>query len=103
MAWKQLAQAIPPVYAELLVGQAAMRACHEWFGVPVMTHDDVQRRPFECKRIMAGWLRGAGDDAASAGMRLMPAAGREEAEVQTATEEGGSVPACKTAPVLCKE
>ena len=31
-------------YAELLTGQAAMHACHEWFGVPVMTFDDSRRK-----------------------------------------------------------
>lgn len=41
MGWSRLAQAIPPVYAELMFGQAAMQEAHRRLGVPIFTHDDL--------------------------------------------------------------
>ena len=76
MRWAGLAQAIPPVYAELLVGQAAMHECWNEFGVPRMTYDDYVLDPHGCSRRMSAWLRGAGEAAAEAGLELVgPASG----------------------------
>ena len=75
MRWTGLAQAIPPAYAELLVGQAAMYECWTKYGVPMMTYDDYTADPRGCARRMSAWLRGAGEAASHAGLELVgPAA-----------------------------
>ena len=82
MRWHGLAQAIPPIYAELMVGQAAMHQCWAQFGVPRMTYDEYVQSPISSRRRMAAWLRGAGEAAADAGMELVgPAAAPSAAGV----------------------
>ena len=100
MRWAGLAQAIPPVYAELLVGQAAMHECWNEFGVPRMSYDDYLADPHGCSRRMSAWLRGAGEAAADAGLELVgPAAGpstegvsetRADEVAVTASSSGGA-------------
>ena len=71
MRWTGLAQAIPPAYAELLVGQAAMYECWTKYGVPMMTYDDYVADSRVCARRMSAWLRGAGEAAPHAGLELV--------------------------------
>ena len=68
-----LAQAIPPVFAALLFGQAAMYEAHRRFGVPMITHDQKMLRPVWAKRTISSWLVGAGADHVEAGMEFVPA------------------------------
>ena len=57
MRWAGLAQAIPPAYAELLVGQAAMHECWNKYGVPRMTYDEYVADPMGAR---AACRRGCG-------------------------------------------
>ena len=72
MGWGRLAQAIPPVYAELLFGLAAMEEVHRRFGVPRITHDDMMARPSWARGTLASWLRGAGEASVGAGLGFEP-------------------------------
>ena len=80
MGWARLSQAIPPAYAELLFGQAAMEEAHRRFGVPRITHDEMVARPSWARSVLGMWLRGAGAASSSAGLGFEPmpsAAARE--------------------------
>ena len=70
--FSHLAQAIPPAYAALLFGQAAMYEAHRRFGVPMITHDQKMSRPVWAKRTISSWLVGAGADHVEAGMEFVP-------------------------------
>ena len=61
MSWKGLAQSIPPPMAQLVSAQLAMQVAHAKYGAPVITFDEMQRRPGWAKRQMARWLRGTGE------------------------------------------
>jgi len=74
MCWERLAQAMPPVYAELMFGQAAMQEAHRRFGVPAITHDEMRASPERSRRTLASWLVGAGAAHEAAGLDLQPAA-----------------------------
>jgi len=71
MTYDRLAQAIPPSYTRLITGQACMSEAHARFGVPVVTYDEHVADPAGSRRLLASWLRGAGDDSADAGMRFV--------------------------------
>ena len=47
-----------------------MHAAHERFGSPIITFDEMLERPDSARRELVRWLRGAGDDAPSAGLAL---------------------------------
>ena len=70
VVYERLAQAAPPAYAEYVFGQMCMHAAHERFGSPIITFDEMLERPDSARRELARWLRGAGDDAPSAGLAL---------------------------------
>ena len=70
VVYERLAQAAPPAYAEYVFGQMCMHAAHERFGSPIITFDEMLERPDSTRRELARWLRGAGDDAPSAGLAL---------------------------------
>ena len=106
MRWAGLAQAIPPAYAELLVGQAAMYECWTKYGVPMMTYDDYTADPRGCARRMSAWLRGAGEAASHAGLELVgPAAtpstdGVSSGDVDRVAVEASSSGGAEISPAL---
>jgi len=71
MEYDRLAQSIPPAYTRLLTGQACMSVASARFGVPAISYDDHLADPGGTSRLLAGWLRGAGDDSAEAGLRFV--------------------------------
>lgn len=73
MTWAGLAQSIPPPMAQLVTSQLAMRVAHERFGAPLITYDEMLDRPSWARRQLSRWLRGTGDDRASAGAELVGA------------------------------
>ena len=68
MTYDRLAQSIPPAYTRLVTGQACMSEAHASFGVPMVSYDEHVADPDGTSRLLAGWLRGAGDDQSSAGL-----------------------------------
>ena len=74
MSYERLAQAVPPSYAQLVFGQMCMHAAHARFGSPLITFDEMLRRPDSARRELASWLRGAGEASPTAGMALWGAA-----------------------------
>ena len=60
MPYERLAQAIPPVYEQLVFTQACIVACHRDYGVPSITFDEMLLDPEASRRTLAFWLRGAG-------------------------------------------
>ena len=63
MEYERLAQAIPPAYSQLVFSQMCMRIAEARFGAPAITYDEMVARPAQARRrrLMAHWLRGAGD------------------------------------------
>jgi hypothetical protein len=98
MGWEALAQSVPPVMAQLIAAQLAMRVAHERYGVPIITFDEMLTAPARARRVMARWFRGAGNDAEDAGIdvvgRAEPAA---EAATPTELDERWEVPPVPTA------
>ena len=45
MSYERLAQAIPPVYEQLVFAQACMAACRRDYGVPTVTFDEMLLDP----------------------------------------------------------
>ena len=76
MGWNTLAQSTPPVMAQLVASQLAMRVAHERFGVPMFTFDEMLRRPGFCRRTLARWMRGVGEERGEAALELMPVEAR---------------------------
>ena len=74
MSYERLAQAVPPAYAQLVFGQMCMHAAHARFGSPLITFDEMLRRPDSARRELVGWLRGAGEASPTAGIGLLGAA-----------------------------
>ena len=86
MGYERLAQALPPAYTELIFGQMCMRAAHDQYGAPAITFDEMIERPAcRARRELAAWLRGAGEDAPSAGLALVSRAW--EADMVEACED----------------
>ena len=73
MEYDRLAQAIPPAYSRLIIGQMCMRAVHDKHGVPMVSFDEFVANPDGSRRKLEQWLRGAGDDSADAGMGFVQA------------------------------
>ena len=73
MPYERLAQAIPPVYEQLVFAQACMAACQRDYGVPTITFDEMLRDPDTARSTLRFWLRGAGDPSPDAGLALQPA------------------------------
>ena len=73
MPYERLAQAIPPVYEQLVFTQACMAACHSEYGVPSITFDEMLLDPETSRRTLAFWLRGAGAPSPDAGLTWSPA------------------------------
>ena len=73
MPYERLAQAIPPVYEQLVFTQACMAACHRDYGVPSITFDEMLLDPEASRRTLAFWLRGAGAPSPDAGLTWSPA------------------------------
>ena len=73
MPYERLAQAIPPVYEQLVFAQACMVACHRDYGVPSITFDEMMLDPDTARSTLRFWLRGAGDAAPDAGLAWQPA------------------------------
>ena len=71
MTWESLAQAIPPSMAQYVALQMAMHAANERCGVPMISYDDMLVDPGAARRTMRLWLRGAGENAAAAGVQLV--------------------------------
>ena len=57
MSWNALAQSIPPPMAQLVASQMAMHACHDDYGVPMITYDEMVASPVRARRLMARWFR----------------------------------------------
>ena len=62
MDYEGLAQAIPPVYAQYIFGQACMREVEREFGIPAITYDEMLANRSSARRKMRHWLRGAGGE-----------------------------------------
>ena len=84
MDYEGLSQAIPPVYAQYIFGQACMREVERVFGIEAITYDDLRARPARSRRLMRHWLRGAGGVSPEQGVDF------EEAPVRD-VREGGAV------------
>ena len=108
MGWSRLAQAIPPAYAELLFGQAAMAEAHRVYGVPAITHDEMVARPSWARNVLGMWLRGAGAAGPSAGLGFEQAASAEEVGAREAAErlpgprDGEAPPTMDAAAEACE-
>ena len=68
MTYERLGQSLPPSYTRLVWAQMCMRVAYDRFGVPAITFDEHEADPARTERLLAGWLRGAGDDRVSAGL-----------------------------------
>ena len=76
MDYAGLSQAIPPVYAQYIFGQACMREVEREFGLEAITFDDMLADPARARRVMAHMLRGAGGASSQQGVELVaPRAG----------------------------
>lgn len=73
MPYERLAQAILPVYEQLVFTQACMAACFSDYGVPSITFDEMLLAPEPPRRTLEFWLRGAGAPSPDAGLALAPA------------------------------
>ena len=73
MSYDRLAQSLPPSYTRLIIGQMCMAIACQRFGVPPISYDEHVANPEATRRALAGWLVGAGDDRASAGLELRQA------------------------------
>ena len=73
MDYEGLAQAIPPVYAQYIFGQACMREVEQEFGIEAITYDEMLAKPRLARRKMRHWLRGAGGAAPDQGVEFSPA------------------------------
>ena len=73
MAYDRLAQALPPAYVQLLYSQLCMHALHVEFGVRPITFDEHKAQPSASRRYLQGWLEGAGDASAEAGLGFVGA------------------------------
>lgn len=103
MDYAGLSQAIPPVYAQYIFGQACMREVEREFGIPAITFDQMLSRPSRARRRMAHWLRGAGGVASDQGLEFADAP--SSADGKTPPPPGAEVGAGEAlgAPVLgCK-
>ena len=58
MPYERLAQAIPPVYEQLVFTQACMAACLRDYGVPSITFDEMLSAPEASRRTLEFWLHG---------------------------------------------
>ena len=81
MSYDRLAQSLPPSYTRMVIGQMCMQIVHDRFSVPAVTYDDHVAAPVATSRLLAGWLVGAGDDRAAAGLGFKAA--RQDDEVPT--------------------
>ena len=112
MEYPGLAQAIPPVYAQLVFSQACMREVESKFGLEAITFDEFMRNPSESRRKMIHWLRGAGGDSPQQGVlfhgrpeRPVHASSADEATKERKTTSqvtrafGGTMDEPKYAPV----
>ena len=88
MSWDSLAQAIPPSMAQYVALQMAMHAAHESCGVPMITYDDMLADPSTARRTMKLWLRGAGENAAAAGIQLVDRMVEESEPKETVSDIG---------------
>ena len=73
MPYERLAQAIPPAYAQLVFAQACMEKCRVFYGIPVITFDEMLLDRSTARRRMAFFLRGAGAPGPEAGLSFEPA------------------------------
>ena len=76
MSFERMTQAIPPAYGRWVFGQSCMAACAREYGAPVITYDEMLRRPREARARLSHWLRGAGGDLPEQGMQMLPRAQR---------------------------
>ena len=83
MSFGELAQAIPPAYASLVFAQMCMAEAHRMYGAPVITYDEMLRRPSWAKRQLALWLQGGGAPRPDVGLAAQPVS-REAVEGETA-------------------
>ena len=88
MGWASLSQAIPPAMAQLVAAQMAMHQAHREFGVPIITYDDVMLDPDGTRATLRRWLRGAGCDAAGAGLELVERVARSAGAAETGVGSG---------------
>ena len=100
MGWARLSQAIPPAYAELLFGQAAMEEAHRRFGVPRITHDEMVARPSWARSVLGMWLRGAGAASSSAGLGFEPMPSAAARETRAAFDRAADKRAYEAPPSL---
>ena len=86
MDYEGLAQAIPPVYAQYIFGQACMREVEREFGIPAITYDEMLANRSSARRKMRHWLRGAGGAAPDQGVEFAPSHGAEAGGEPVAAE-----------------
>ena len=86
MSYERLAQSVPPSYASLRFSQMCMAIAHQRYGVPVITYDELRRRPHAARRELAMWLRGAGDASPTAGLGMLRPGPEGENAVDVAGE-----------------
>jgi hypothetical protein len=77
MSYDRLAQAIPPAYTRLIIGQLCMNYVHDRYGVPTISYDEHVASPEATRREVASWLRGSGDDSPDAGLAFRAAIVRD--------------------------
>ena len=106
MDYDGLSQAIPPVYAQYIFGQACMREVEAEFGLPAITYDEMLARRGSSRRRMRHWLRGAGGASPDQGVELTPAHPSAEAvdavalDGGAASAAGGDLPRMGAAPPI---
>ena len=77
MDYVGMSQAVPPVYAQYIFGQACMREVSRVFGIEAITFDDLLSHPSRGRRLMSHWLRGAGGASPDQGVEFEAGAGAQ--------------------------
>ena len=93
MPYSKLRKALPPAYVSAVVGHMVMSHLKNHYGLPVVSYDEMIRSPFEHKRQLQFWRRGAGGTSPELGLQLMPnrpPAARAEVPVETSGENAVS-------------
>ena len=75
MTYAELSQAVPPSYAQYIVGEAVMHALRTQFGFPVIDFETRVSHPEWAKSMMSMWRRGAGGTSPSLGLSFVDAQG----------------------------
>ena len=100
MSYEGLTQAVPPVYAQLIFGQACMRAVEQEFAIRPILFDEYEKDPEAAERRMAHLLLGAGGVSPSQGVEFVDAAGAANEPLATKVDDYAPSDRRRPAPPL---